>query len=273
MQNSFLSLVTFFVLSLLFVSAFDSSCAAQQADVNVVGVRVTGEGYGKTSYGAELRPFNWSPGTTVVVLLKQPSGGLVEIDSDKSVISKWIDDKNQNLMGKKPEFGRKVVDIQNDISKDGKAAMIEITTGSIPKQGATSMTIEGELNVSSGSKTKTEKSSVISIKKGTKFELAGLKFKVKSAGKPKWGKNPFSINLNYTGTNDSLKGLKFFSADGKPLKTKDLGTSTSNFNGNISVTKEVSFAAKADKMIVGVETWTDKSVKKIPLKLEVSLGF
>ena len=71
MKNCILSLAMFFVLSLSFGSAFDSSCAAQEAGVKVVGIRTVGEGYGKTDYGAELRPFNWEPGTTIVVLFSQ----------------------------------------------------------------------------------------------------------------------------------------------------------------------------------------------------------
>ena len=274
MQNKLFLPVTFFVLSLSFGSAFNSSCVGQQEELKVVGVRIVGEGYGKTQYGSELRAFNWEPGTNVAILLSHPSGGLIEIDQEKSVISKWTDDKDRNVLTKKSKFSGKSFEIGSaDISKDGKAALLEISTASLPQKGTTSMKIEGELHVSAGSKTKMEKSKEISLKKGTKFELAGLKFKVGSSGKPQWGDNPFAVKFSYSGTNESLKALKFFAADGKPLKSTGLGSMSSNFGGKVNTEKEFGFPKKLDKLIVGVETWTDRSVKKVPLKLDVTLGF
>ena len=275
MRNSSLSLVTFFVLSLSFGLAFDSSCAAQQSDVKVVGVRVVGEGYGESEYGsAELRPFNWSSGTTVCVLLNYPSGGLIEIDEKKSVVSKWTDNKDRSVMTKKSKFSGKVVELSSSgISEDGKAAMIEITTGSLPEKGATSLKIVGEVHVASGSKTKTEKSAVTAMKKGTKFEFAGLKFKVNSAGKPKWGNDKYSIELNYSGKADALKKIVFFTKDGKPLKANPLANSSfSSFGKKVQSTAEFGFPKPVDKLIVGAEFWTDRSSQKIPLEFEVSLG-
>src|SRR5690242_5396967 len=45
-----------------------------------------------------LRAFNWSPGTTVVLLINAPSGGLVQFDHKSSALTKFIDGKGSDLL-------------------------------------------------------------------------------------------------------------------------------------------------------------------------------
>ena len=115
--------------------------------VTATAIRVVGLGLGAN--GSELRPFNESPGTVVVLAVQAPRGnGIVQIDSSGSKLDTFTDDKGQSLLeeGKIGPFPR--------ISEDGSAALVEAEVRARPSAGATSISAQGSIamTLAAGSK-------------------------------------------------------------------------------------------------------------------------
>ena len=88
---------------------------APMPQVSAAAIRIVGLGLGAN--GSELRPFNESPGTVVVLAIQAPRGsGIVQIDSSGSQIDSFSDDKGQSLLeeGRLGSFPR--------IAEDGSTA-------------------------------------------------------------------------------------------------------------------------------------------------------
>lgn len=108
----------------------------EPAGGSAIGIRVVGTGLGAN--GSELRPFNESPGTTVVLAVQASGGsGIVEIDSRAGKVESFTDDKGQSLL----EEGR----IGPKVAEDGTAAMIEVEVRARPSAGAAAVTVQGTL--------------------------------------------------------------------------------------------------------------------------------
>lgn len=248
---------------------------AQKAAVEAKGIRIVGEGYGKTEFGAELRPFNWSPGTSIALLVLHSAGGLIEIDEDASKFTQFTDDKGTKLDAKKSKFGNNAVNISfPKISKDGKAALVELGVDGLPAKGASSISVKGEIAAVTGSKKKTEKSVAIGLKKGQKITVGKYKFEVSKVAKPQFGEDPLEITLDVKGGDlDKVAKFQFLKPDGTPIKTSDSGSSTMSFGKLKSVSKSFRIGEKATKAILSLELWLDRKAVKIPVDVKVSVGF
>src|SRR5262245_12296909 len=117
-----------------------AAAPAAAPQISAAGIRVVSPGLGAN--GTELRPFNQSPGTVVVLAIQPPRGsGIVQIDDHASTLEAFADDKGQSLL----EEGR--VGPFPKVAEDGSAAIVEVEVRGRPGAGATSVSVQGTLGV------------------------------------------------------------------------------------------------------------------------------
>ena len=246
-----------------------SGAALAQPKVEVRGLRIVGDGYSKSMSGA--RPFNWTKGVSLAVLVTMPEGGLIAFDKNAGKVNAFVDDKGTNLLPGK-RFGRPGFGMMSSITKDGKACMVELDGGTLPAKGAGEVRASGTMVFKTGTKKKTFKQADVPVKKGAAVKAGPIPFTIKSAGKPQWGNQPLQITFNTKQKLDRIAEWKFYDADGKEIKSSHGGTSTMSMLGMTNIDRSVNLAKKVDKVTIAITYWTDMKTVSVPFDVKVSMG-
>lgn len=243
-------------------------------DVSVEGIRIVGDGYGETQFGAELRAFNWSPGTSIALMVSRPEGGLIDFDDDNSKITSVVDDTGNRLDRGESKFGQRPASFSmGNVSKDGKAGLIELSTLGRPAEGAKSISAKGTLILVTGTTQATQKSKSFKIAKGTKVEVGDLRFEVTEAGKPRFGSGAAAISLRTKQPIDIIAEWHILTAEGKEVEIREGGTMRMGFAGQMTTDKELVLEQELDEAILSLKVWTDRKEVEVPIDLNVTLGF
>src|SRR4029453_5089193 len=137
---------------------------APMPQVSAAAIRIVGLGLGAN--GSELRPFNKSPGTVVVLPGQPPRGnGIVKIYSRASQIDSFTDDKGQSLL----EEGR--IGTFPRISEDGSAALVEAEGRARPSAGAASLSVEGSISMTLAGGSKPTRVANVRLTQGQTFKV------------------------------------------------------------------------------------------------------
>ncbi len=275
MKPSTKNCVCFLCLLLFITSAGILSAAG--VSVQVRGLRIVGPGMGKDNQ--ELRPFNWTEGTDLAVLVVKPGGGLISFDDDKSTLKAFIDNKGTNLLEKKKSgsgssfsFGRAGFEHSPSFSKDRTACLIEIQGKRVPAKGATAIMATGTLVFNCGSKTKTFTQKDLSFKKGTKVKAGPVQFTIKEVGKPQWGDAAMAVTFEAKQDISAIKEISFLDAQGKKIPAERGGSSTTRFGGSVTIEKAYNFKTKREGATVVITCWTDMKAVSVPFKIQTSVG-
>ena len=257
-------LVSLGLVALLFTGA-----ASAQPKVEVRGLRIVGDGYGEFMGG--VRPFNWTKGVSLALLVTIPDGGLIAFDKDAGKVKALVDDKGTDLLpGKK--YGKPGFGMMNSISKDGKACMVELEGGTLPAKGAKEIRASGTMVFKTGTKKQTFKQANVPLKAGTAVKAGPIPFTIKSAGKPQWGNQPLQITFKTHQKLDRVAEWKFYDAAGKEIKSSHGGTTTMSAFGKMNIDKSFNLAQKVDKVTIAITYWMDMKTVSVPFDLKVSMG-
>lgn len=247
-------------------------CAAEPS-VEVVGLRVVAPGIGKDKQ--ELRPFNWSPGTTVAVRVSHPDGGLLGCDKDASKLQLFTDDKGTDLT-------RAMEGVQNwnnssfggfpAISKDGKALLLEINGSSLPLAGAQSLQAQGTIALSCASKFDTETVHNVSLTVNSVLKGKQLAYTITKTGKPDWGDAALQVSFKTTDDVSLVKSIVFKKPGGEPIDARQGMSSRMGFAGKYTTEVAYNFPEKIEAVDVVIETWTDKRTVMVPFDIQVDVG-
>ncbi len=247
---------------------------AAKPTVEVRGLRIVGKGYGKTKYGPELRAFNWSPGVAIAVFVKSPEGGLLELDRKASTLKKLADDKGTDLLkaSKSSAFGQRGFGMSTNISKDGKACMLELVSKAVPAKGATEIVASGTMIFKCATTKKTFTDKNVALEAGSKIEAGAIPFEITKAGKPKWGDAPLEITLKTNTEMSRIAAIKFFDAAGKEIPSKSAGGSTMRMGDQVTIEKNFRLEKRAATATVSIVYWTDMKKLEVPFDIKATLG-
>ncbi len=245
--------------------------AALKLDVN--GLRVVAP---VASDEKALAPFNWTPGTTISLLIQSPAGGLVQFDAKNSLLTKFSDEKGTDLLaqpaGEKPGTPPAGFSMFPKVSDDAKYCAVEITSPALPAKGSTQIDVEGIVAVLCASTKSEQAAKDVALRNGSKFSVPGLEFTIDNVGKPDFGAEPLALTLRAYRDLDEVAEVRFVRADGGEIKARRTSTSKMGIFGNLTVEWCYSLAEKCDVATVKVYRWTDLQKKKLPFRLSVRVG-
>ena len=245
---------------------------AAAATVKVAGLRVVDAGEGKGFGG--LRAFNWTQGTSVALMVSVPAGGLIEFDHTASKLDKMVDDKGTDLLKGKGDmnFSSAGFSMMAQMSKDGKAAMVDADGPSLPAKEAREISIAGTMVFQRATGRETLQQENVALKQGEKIKAGKIAFEIIKAGKPDWSNAPMQITLSANQDCTSIAAIRFLDAAGKEIEAEPAGGSTMRMMGKVVVEKNFNFPAKIDKATVAIEYWKDMTDLKVPFSLKASVG-
>lgn len=260
-------------IAILYTLALCSFASAQELTVETWGIQIARQSYGKTKYGAELAPFNaQNPGTKIILALKSPNGGIIEIDDKNSKLTDLVDDQKKKLHEVKSKFGENVRFFFPKVSEDGKVAMLPITCDGVPSAKATRLKLKGEVSLFTGSNKAEKKSTATALTKGATITVGEYKFKIDSAGKPRFGNKGHEIVIKTNKSLDDIASINILKPDGSPVETKITGRSRSSFGGKTSVSRSLKLVEPLEEGILVLEVWLDRKKVTIPIDQVVSIG-
>lgn len=252
-----------------------SGVALAEIKVDVVGVQVTGKGYvaeGQNDVHA-LKPFNWHAGTRVGLMVTTDGKTMIGVDEDKSKVTAFTDDLETNFLESKGRFGRKGAKFDRpDLGKDRKGLVIHVESPGLPKKGAKTFTLKGEIVVLVGGESKLVKSKAAELKKGSKLVVGEHTFEIIGSGKPDWGDDPLEIELQSSVSHEDFKAFEFYDAEGKKIESERGGSSSMTNFGKRTCTVTFRLKKKVDQVILGLDMWTDLEEVKVPLDLTFGVG-
>jgi hypothetical protein len=245
-----------------------AASAAEKTEVKPCGLRVVAEAYEGES---EMRPFYQDNGTTVVLEVVRPEGGLIAFDENASKLVSFTDDKDTRLLTR-TGFGRSGFGMMTKISSDGKAALIEINGNELPAKEAREIRISGTLVFTAATKTKAYQQADVPVKEGTQINAGPIPLKITGTGKPEWGDEPLQITLEARQDLQGLASIRFLDSDGKEIEAADAGRSRMSFGNQVQEERSYNLKRKVDKVTVEVTYWTDKQELKVPMEVVARLG-
>ncbi len=175
--------------------------------VAVAGLRVTGPGYGPEN--DRTRPFNYNPGTTVVLAVRVTAPyALVEIVKDQSSLEMA---DSQGTVLEKPE-----VDWSPDFTKDGTVALVDLDAAGLPAEGSSHVAVKGSLMFKVSSGIKTIKVPGVRLEKATPVKLGTSTVTISEVEE-----GPEGPSVTFKGTKAVVKGIKALrakDAKGAPIE-------------------------------------------------------
>jgi hypothetical protein len=173
---------------------------ALKPTVQVAGMRVVGPGVG--SQEDQQRPFNWSPGVTVVVAVRVNAPyALVGVDKEASAIA--LTDSAGNVLRDSE------VDWNPDFTRDGTAALVELEAKGVPADGSTHVALKGNLTFTVASGTKVVKANAVKLEQGTTVKLGTATI---TMGDVQHDAENGEWQLTFKGATPVMKGIKVLRA-------------------------------------------------------------
>ncbi len=222
-----------------------------------------------------------TPGTTATLLITSPSDRIVHFDHASSTITRFTDDKGNDLLAKpagpatpNPEkIVQQGLALFPQISKDGKACAVEVNAPVLPAKGSTSIKLAGTLTLVCASATKEIVQKDVPVKNGSKIDAQKLALTLVQVGKPLVGDEPLSITLRSHESLDDLADVKFFKADGTEIKSRSVGgLSKMAVLGELTVEWCFNLAEMSDAVTIKLFVWSDRQVKKTNFELTIGPG-
>jgi hypothetical protein len=226
-------------------------------------------------------------GTTLLLLVTVPDGGLIAVDSDKIEVAKLADDKGTDLKAA-PE---KIVEMRMfpipPISKDGKACFVELNGPQLPAKGATVIMATGSISLRCGSKKETAKQENVALKPGAKIIAGPMTFEISKVGKPQFffempgpdeskpatpPAEKFEVTLRTNRDCSNIVSVAFLDAAGKDLGAKPSSSSSMGMAGMMTVEKSFVLPKKVDTATISITYWADLKEVVVPFDVKATLG-
>jgi hypothetical protein len=227
--------------------------------VSAAGIRVTGPGFGAN--GSELRPFNESPGTVVVLAIQAPrGGGIVEIDDHGSKLDVFSDDKGQSLL----EEGR--VGPFPKVAEDGSAALVEVEVRARPSAGSTSVSVQGSLAMTLAAGSKPVRATAVRLETGQTFKLGTTTMTI---GEAKADEDSTKITFGLArSVLNTIREVRFFDAKNTPIESHRSGSGYFNDKATLDYQAKT----KDKSVTIEFELWQNPRTIKVPFDVQAGLG-
>jgi hypothetical protein len=242
--------------------------AAPPPVIEVRGLRLAGPEY---PAGREiLRPFGWTPGLAVALLVTRPAGPLIALDEEDSRVTRFTDDKGTNLLaGERRSFssGFRAA----TMAKDGSAAMLELNAPGLPAKGFKELAVQGVLVFRTATQQRTVQQ-VVALRPGTPITVLPFPLTVAEVSKISGGNMQQLIGLEGGRQIFDIISIKFINAAGIEVEASETGWSSNVASGRQTVRKFYNLAQKSDTLLFRITLWADAHDVPTPVDFKFGLG-
>jgi hypothetical protein len=230
--------------------------------VQLAGLRVVGPGYGLN--GSELRAFHQQSGTTLALVVQSPENKkIVDVDDSKCSLMEFTDDRGHNLLdginwGGFPK-----------ISKDGRLALIEVTSKNTPSQGASRLFAKGTIQLRVAASESTEKIEGLKLQVGTKATIRDEVIQVMKVQEENEGLIlVLQISRKFK---NKIKDIRFYTATSNPVDIWSRGSLTFGNASQLEYNLDTKSIPKDLK--VEIDLWKELEILNLSFRIESAMGF
>jgi hypothetical protein len=232
------------------------------------------EGEDSGSFGA----FAVQPGTRLTLWLSDPSRQIVDLDEKASKITAFTDDKQTDLLKKETKkgfggFSFGFGPLSASVSPDKHHCTVEVRADNRPAEGAQAIRLKADLVLKCGAGEKVAETKNASLAKGTKLAGGPLEFKLIEVSNDGFGDSKMTLSLETEGDIAAIKQIAFFDANGKEIKSRRMGWSSSGFGGKMTHQMNYGLEKQADKATSKITYFEKLEALTVPVDLKTGLGF
>jgi len=224
------------------------------------------------------RAFNLNPGLTVSLLVSAPKGGIIHFDPASSAISKFLDEKGNDLLAKPAKADEQKSPLQSGfnssakIGKEGKSCIVEVEVPNLPAKGSTHLTLEGIMTLLTATQTREDTINGVALAADAKLKADKLELTVAHVGKPDWGPDTLELTLRTSNDMDEVAAIRFYKADGAEIKSTRATMTRMELYGSRTIEWTYTLSEKVNNATVKIFIWSDLQRKKVQFSLDVNLG-
>jgi len=234
-------------------------------------------------------------GTVVSLIVQMPDYSIITLNEEASKITKFVDDKNNDLLKVVPRAGGVMgmmgMDMMNVTTPPlraypaGQMMLINCSSPNCPAPGTQAITLEGQLVLQCGQGTKTTEQKNIPLDGKGKFEAGGITVTIKKeeqdqqvglfggmSGMSVWGGSGMEmktrISMTSTKSLDSVISYTFLDADGDEIEWQDAGS----FWTDQLHTEYFQLAEEVDVLTIQLEEYEKIETITLPVSIKVGLG-
>jgi hypothetical protein len=214
-------------------------------------------------------------GTTVHLFVTDPTRNVLGLAEDGSDV-KITDDKGTDLS--KEEEKKGVIRFSSPNVTDRKdegnpGLVVELRQPNRPAKGATKLRAKGTIAVQCADGETIVEQKNVALKAKTKIKAGDLEFAIDEVQDQSFGDIQFVVQFSSKQSFDAIKDIEFLDADGKPIKQQGMGSGKFGFAGSYSYSKSIGLTKKVDKATLKIKMHKTIETVKVPIDLEVGLGF
>ena len=276
MTTRALALVTFLIVALP-AALYGQKAGSVKVEVFGLSIgkpspKMDGENSG--SFGA----FAVQPGTRVTLWLSDLSRQIVDLDEKASKITAFTDDKGTDLLKNETKkglggFSFGFGPLSASVSPDKHHCTVEIRAENRPVEGAVGIRLKADLVLKCGVGEKVAETKDANLAKGTKLAGGPLDFKVAEVGNESFGDAKMSLSLETEGDIAAIKQIAFFDADGKEIKSRRMGWSSSGFGGKMTHHINYGLDKQVDQATAKITYFEKIEAVTVPVDVKTGLGF
>lgn len=227
----------------------------------LAGLRVVGPGYGLN--GTELQAFNQRSGLSLALIVHAPKNQkIVDVDDSKCSLTSLVDDRGHDLLDG--------VDWDNfpKVSKDGRLALIEVTSKSRPSKSASRIRAKGTIHLRIAGSERTEKIENLKLEVGSKTHIQENILQVMKVQKENDG-----LNLVLQGKRtftETFKAVRFYASEDHSINIWGRGSFT--FGNASQMEYNLDLKSMPETLIMEIVLWQELEELDIPFEIDSALG-
>jgi hypothetical protein len=227
----------------------------------LAGLRVVGPGYGLN--GTELQAFNQRSGLFLALIVHAPKNKkIVDVDDSKCSLTVLTDDLGHNLLDG--------VDWDSfpKVSKDGRLALIEVTSKSRPSKSASRIRAKGTIHLRIAGSERTEKIENLKLEVGIKTHIEENILQVMKVQKENDGLN-LVLQSKRTFT-ETFKAVRFYTSKDHSINIWGRGSFT--FGNASQMEYNLDLRSMPETLIMEIDLWQELEGLDIPFEIDSGLG-
>jgi hypothetical protein len=245
----------------LLLSLPETLTGDEKPPVQLAGLRVVGPGYGLN--GTELQAFHQQSGTTLALIVRAPENRkIVEVDDSRCSMVEFTDDRGHSLLDGIHWAGFP------KISKDGRLALIEVTSKARPSQEASRLLARGTIHLRVAASERTERIENLKLNVGAKASVRQEVVQVMKVQEEEDGLT-LVLQINRRLAN-IMKDIRFFATNGNPVNIWSRGSLTFGNATQMEFSLETKPTPGALK--IEIDLWQELEAFYLTFELDTGVG-
>lgn len=216
-----------------------------------------------------------SVGTHVHFLVTDPQRAVLSVDHDDSKVT-VRDDKGNDLAAEQAgdsRFRARGRPLSTSEARESGGTILKVEQPNAPGRGATKLILDGEVALRCGIGEVVVEREGVALKTKTAIKAGPTEFAIGEVEDQDFGDVKLAITFKSNKPLDAIIDIEFLDADGKPIEQQNMGSFNFSGGGFASYSRQIGLHKKVDKATLRIKHYKSIETVKLPLDMEIDVGF